>query len=40
MKNSILIVGSGTGLSASIARLFSSKGFLVGLAARNITGFV
>ena len=36
MKNSILIVGSGTGLSASIARLFSSKGFLVGLAARNI----
>ena len=36
MKNSILIVGSGTGLSASIARLFSSKGFSVGLAARNI----
>lgn len=30
-----LIVGSGSGLSASLARLFASEGFKVALAARN-----
>lgn len=37
MENSVLIVGAGFGLSASIARLFSSNGMSVALAARNIT---
>ena len=37
MENSDLIVGAGFGLSASIARLFSSNGMSVALAARNIT---
>ncbi|MEK9930738.1 MAG: SDR family NAD(P)-dependent oxidoreductase [Rhodospirillaceae bacterium] len=32
----VLIVGAGPGLSASIARRFSSEGFRVALAARNI----
>jgi len=37
MEDSVLIVGAGFGLSASIARLFSSNGMSVALAARNIT---
>src|SRR5258708_30773932 len=32
---SVLIVGSGSGLSASLARLFASEGMRVALAARN-----
>ena len=31
----VLVVGSGSGLSASLARLFSREGFKVALAARN-----
>jgi NAD(P)-dependent dehydrogenase (short-subunit alcohol dehydrogenase family) len=31
----VLIVGSGSGLSASLARLFAQEGFRVALAARN-----
>ena len=31
----VLIVGSGSGLSASLARLFAQEGFKVALAARN-----
>ena len=37
MKNSVLIVGAGFGLSASIARLFARNGMRVALAARDIT---
>ena len=36
MQKSVLIVGAGSGLSASLARAFSSKGMKVVLAARNI----
>ena len=36
MSESVLIVGVGQGLSASLARLFSSKGMKVVLAARNL----
>ena len=36
MKNSVLIVGAGKGLSSSLARLFHSHGYRVGLVARNI----
>ena len=36
MTESVLIVGAGSGLSASLARLCSSKGMKVVLAARNI----
>mgnify|MGYP001246681541 FL=1 len=36
MNESVLIVGSGPGLSTSLARLFSSKGLKVVLASRNI----
>lgn len=36
MANSALIVGAGPGLSASVARLFSSKGFAIALAARSV----
>jgi len=36
MSESVLIVGAGSGLSASIARLCASKGMKVVLAARNI----
>ena len=36
MSESVLIVGAGQGLSASLARLFSSKGMKVFLTARNI----
>ena len=36
MNEKVLIVGAGTGLSASIARLCSSEGMEVALAARNI----
>ena len=36
MNESALIVGAGLGLSASLARLCSSKGMKVALAARNI----
>ena len=32
-----LIVGSGPGLSASLARLFNKEGMKVALAARNVT---
>ena len=31
----VLIVGSGSGLSASLARLFAREGFKIALAARN-----
>jgi len=31
-----LIVGSGPGLSASLARLFKTEGMKVALAARNV----
>ena len=33
--NTALIVGAGSGLSASLARLFSREGLRVALAARN-----
>ena len=36
MAESVLIVGAGSGLSASLARLCRSKGMKVVLAARNI----
>tara|TARA_B110000444_G_scaffold65_1_gene65 strand:- start:897 stop:1109 length:213 start_codon:yes stop_codon:yes gene_type:complete len=36
MTESALIVGTGSGLSASLARLCGSKGMKVVLAARNI----
>ena len=36
MNDTVLIVGAGKGLSASLARLFSSKGMKVFLAARNL----
>ena len=36
MKESALIIGAGSGLSASLARLCSSKNMTVILAARNI----
>jgi NAD(P)-dependent dehydrogenase (short-subunit alcohol dehydrogenase family) len=35
MDNTALIVGAGTGLSASLARLLAKEGFKVALAARN-----
>jgi NADP-dependent 3-hydroxy acid dehydrogenase YdfG len=35
MSKSVLIIGAGQGLSASVARLFASEGMRVGLAARN-----
>ena len=40
MNEKVLIVGAGTGLSASIARLCSSEGMKVALAARNIDKLV
>jgi len=36
MKESVLIVGAGMGLSASLAHLCKSKGMKVVLAARDI----
>ena len=36
MSESVLIVGAGNGLSASLAQLCASKGMKVVLAARNI----
>ena len=36
MSESVLIVGAGQGLSASLARLFSSKGMKVVLSSRNL----
>ncbi|WP_242055642.1 SDR family oxidoreductase [Nostoc flagelliforme] len=36
MANIALIVGAGSGLSASLARLFTKEGFSVALAARQI----
>ena len=36
MSETALIVGAGSGLSASLARLFVSKGMQVVLAARNV----
>ena len=36
MNESVLIVGAGSGLSASLARLCGAKGMKVVLAARNI----
>ena len=36
MANSALIVGAGPGLSASLARLFSSKGLAIALVARSV----
>ena len=36
MQESVLIVGAGSGLSASLARLCNSKGMKVVLAARDI----
>ncbi len=36
MASSALIVGAGPGLSASVARLFSSKGLAIALAARSV----
>ena len=36
MAETALIVGAGSGLSASLARLFASQGMQVALAARNI----
>ena len=36
MNETVLIIGAGSGLSASLARLFSIKGMKVVLAARNI----
>jgi NAD(P)-dependent dehydrogenase (short-subunit alcohol dehydrogenase family) len=35
MTKNALIIGAGSGLSASIARLFATQGMTVGLAARN-----
>ena len=35
MADTALIVGAGSGLSASLARLFAAEGMRVGLAARN-----
>ena len=40
MNEKVLIVGAGTGLSASIAQLCSSEGMEVALAARNIDKLV
>ena len=34
-QKSLLIVGSGPGLSSSLARIFHAKGMKIGLAARN-----
>jgi len=39
MGKIVLIVGAGTGLSASLAKIFSSEGMSVALAARNIQKF-
>ena len=36
MTSTALIVGAGTGLSASIARLFAKEGFKIALAARQV----
>ena len=36
MESSVLVVGAGLGLSASIARLFAREGMSVALASRNI----
>ena len=36
MKNSVLIVGAGKGLSSSLAKIFYSNGYKIGLVARNI----
>ena len=36
MQESVLIVGAGSGLSASLARLCRSKGMKVVLAARDV----
>ena len=36
MSESVLIVGAGEGLSASLARLCKSKGMKVFLSARNV----
>ena len=36
MKNAVLIVGAGNGLSSSLARLFNSNGYKIGLVARDI----
>ena len=36
MRNSVLIVGAGKGLSSSLARLFHYQGYRVGLVARDI----
>ena len=36
MEESVLIVGAGSGLSASLARLCSSRGMKVVLAARDV----
>ncbi|WP_427159023.1 SDR family NAD(P)-dependent oxidoreductase [Aliinostoc sp. HNIBRCY26] len=36
MSNTALIVGAGSGLSASIARLFAQEGISIALAARNV----
>ena len=36
MATTALIVGAGSGLSASLARLFAKEGFTVALAARQI----
>ncbi|MDG1370184.1 MAG: SDR family NAD(P)-dependent oxidoreductase [Paracoccaceae bacterium] len=35
MSKKVLIIGTGRGLSASVARLFAAQGMTVGLAARN-----
>ncbi len=35
MNKNALIIGAGSGLSASVARLFAAKGMKIGLAARN-----
>ena len=35
-QKAVLIVGAGSGLSASLARAFNSKGMKIVLAARNI----
>ncbi len=36
MSTTVLIVGAGSGLSASLARLFAKEGFTIALAARQI----
>jgi NADP-dependent 3-hydroxy acid dehydrogenase YdfG len=36
MSHIALIVGAGSGLSASLARLFAKEGFTIALAARHI----